>query len=84
MIERWIYSYQAGSMKPETDILKFALRLVAVRPEAALLVDDRKDNLAAAQQLGMDVLLYDNFESVRRGLAARELLQPDWLPNRLD
>jgi len=79
-IERWVYSYQAGSMKPESGILRLALQHLAVHPEDALLIDDRVENLVAARSLGMDGLHYDNFESVRRGLAARGLLGPGWLP----
>jgi len=79
-IERWVTSYQAGSMKPEIGILRLALQHLAVHAEDALLVDDREENLVAARSLGMDGLHYDNFESVRRGLAARGLLGPGWLP----
>jgi len=82
VVERWVYSYQAGCLKPHSGIFELALRHLGVRAEETLLVDDRQDNLAAARELGMDGLHYDSFETLRRGMAERGLIEPGWLPGQ--
>lgn len=80
VVERWVYSYQAGCLKPEPGIFELALQHLSVRAEQTLLVDDREENLAAARELGMEGLHYDSFETLRRGMAVRGLIEPGWLP----
>jgi len=80
VIERWICSFEAGSLKPDTGILRMALRELNVAAEHALLIDDRRENLLAAQSLGMDGLHCSDFESLRTGLVERGLLDSEWRP----
>jgi len=80
-ITRWFYSYQCGSMKPEPQIFLVALQELGVPAEEAVLIDDRSENVAAAQQLGMDTIHYTSFESVCTALAERDLIPADWLPS---
>ena len=80
-ITRWFYSYQCGSMKPESQIFLVALQGLGVPAEETVLIDARPENIAAAQRLGMDTIHYTSFESVCEGLAARELIPANWLPS---
>jgi len=80
VIEHWICSFEAGSLKPDTGILRLALRELNVAAERALLIDDRPENLLAARSLGMDGLHCEGFESLRVGLVERGLLDGDWRP----
>ena len=79
-ISRWFYSYQCGSLKPQAAIYRFALDGLATEPQSALLIDDRADNIAAAQTLGIDTIHYTSFAEVCQALLERELLPPDWTP----
>jgi putative hydrolase of the HAD superfamily len=78
-ISRWFYSYQCGSMKPEPRIFEVTLQTLGVSAEEALLIDDREENIAAAQRLGMETIHYTSFESVCEGLAGRDLIPANWL-----
>jgi FMN phosphatase YigB (HAD superfamily) len=79
-ITRWFYSYQCGSMKPESRIFEFALQELGVAAEETVLIDDRDENIAAAQRLGMDTIHYTSFEAVCEELVDRELIPARWLP----
>lgn len=52
-VHHWIASYQVGLRKPEPAIYELALRQAEVSPAAAVYVDDRHENVAVAQQLGL-------------------------------
>ncbi len=73
LVTRWIFSFDVGAMKPEPEILQFALKTMGVRNIEALLLDDRAENVAAALALGMDAIRFESpaqaeAELRRRGL----------------
>jgi HAD superfamily hydrolase (TIGR01509 family) len=74
IIEHWTYSFDTRSMKPEPEILNYALNKLGVAGSQALLVDDRRDNLATAATLGMDTVYFENIAQVRQALFQRGLL----------
>ena len=65
--------------KPDPAIYQHTLEQLDVRPDEALFLDDRKENVAAARSLGIDAIVFENpaqlhAELESRGLA--ELLPP--------
>ncbi len=57
--EHMVISGEVGLRKPEPGIYALALQSLGVSAPESLFVDDMEENLAAAQQIGMDVLLID-------------------------
>ncbi len=53
------YSFQLGMRKPETEIYKYVLSDAAITAEHTLFIDDKKENIEAARQLGFSVKLHD-------------------------
>ena len=60
-----INSYQVGFKKPDKKIFQIALERSASRPGETLFIDDSKENIVAAKKLGMEVILFENFEQFR-------------------
>lgn len=54
-----------GVMKPNPAIYRLALQLAHVRPEEAMLVDDRAQNAGAARSVGMHAVRYENAGQLR-------------------
>lgn len=54
-----IDSSQTGLVKPEPAIYKLAAEKAGVSPEHLLLIDDTRENVAAAEDLGWHVLWFD-------------------------
>ena len=54
-----IDSSQTGLVKPEPAIYKLAAEKAGVSPEHILLIDDTRENVAAAEDLGWHVLWFD-------------------------
>ncbi|HKW39908.1 MAG TPA: HAD-IA family hydrolase [Gemmatimonadales bacterium] len=59
-----------GVLKPARQIFERALVMSQAEPAAAVFVDDREPNLAAARLLGMHAILYHDAVRLRRDLAA--------------
>lgn len=46
--------------KPDEKAFKFVLKKLKVKPEEAIFVDDKQENLDAARNLGMQIILFQN------------------------
>jgi FMN phosphatase YigB (HAD superfamily) len=54
-----IYSYKAGMLKPEPRIFEVAIAQFGVDPARTLYIDDLAPNVAAAEGVGLQGLVYD-------------------------
>ena len=54
IIKGAVFSYEVGCMKPDRRIYRIALDMVNLNPESVLFVDDREENVEAAEDLGID------------------------------
>jgi len=54
--ETRIYSHLAGLEKPSPEIYHLALRSLGVSAEESLFIDDKEENVAAAERLGMSTI----------------------------
>ena len=66
------YSCRLGSKKPEQDYFHAILRSLPIAPESLLFIDDREQNVAAAQSVGIHGVEYDMKEGVE---ALRDILK---------
>ena len=65
-----IVSAEVGLVKPDPRIYEMAAERLGVSLNECVFVDDRQLFLDAGQNLGMKVILYQDFKSLRRDLAA--------------
>lgn len=54
-----VFSYKAGSLKPEPHIYRVAIEQFGVEPARTLYIDDLEENVAAAERAGLRGLIYD-------------------------
>ena len=52
-VQDWIFSFQAGALKPDPAVFRYALERLGVDAREAAFVDDRSGNVAAARALGL-------------------------------
>ena len=72
-VERWVFSFEHGEMKPNDGLFLRAAEALKLRPEQTLLVDDRADNCEAARALGLDTIRFESWDEVKRQLTVRGL-----------
>ena len=56
--DEYVLSFQVGSVKPDPPIYRAALEKADSSPQEALFVDDRIENIEAAEKLGMRGVLF--------------------------
>ncbi len=56
--DEYVLSYQVGSVKPDPPIYHAALEKTNSNPQEVLFVDDRIENIEAAEKLGMGGILF--------------------------
>ncbi len=59
-----------GMAKPNPSMYRAGLDLAGVRPEQAVMIDDRAQNAEAARSVGMHAIQYQNVEQLRLALEA--------------
>ena len=67
-------SIEVGMRKPEEGIYKLLLSETGLRPEECLFIDDKPINVGAAQKLGFQGFVYNNFNSLKEYLIKNNLL----------
>ena len=71
-----LVSGEARLAKPDPAIFDLAIRRFAIDPQAALFIDDRADNVAAAEAAGFIGHMFEGAEGLRARLAELGLIQP--------
>lgn len=54
--------------KPNDDIYLFALDKLKRKPEETMFIDDNKENIKAAEKLGINAILFTNLENLKKDL----------------
>jgi HAD superfamily hydrolase (TIGR01509 family) len=67
-IDEQILSCEVGLIKPDPAIFYLTAERVGVRPEEALLVDDREANIESARGTGMAGIRFQNLGQLRQEL----------------
>ena len=57
-------SYELGSKKPETVFFTKAIELFGIRAEQAVFIDDLDENVTAAKGIGINAILFTDFDSL--------------------
>ncbi len=65
-----IYSFMVGSMKPEPAIYEYAIPKSGLRPEEILFIDDLEVNVQAARDLGLNAIVYHDYDGLRSEVSA--------------
>ncbi len=68
-----VWSYEVKVAKPDRAIYEYLLAKLAVKPEEALFLDDKPENIAAAHALGMQGIVFSNVSKLREDLIAAGL-----------
>jgi putative hydrolase of the HAD superfamily len=66
-----IFSCVENTVKPEKEIYKIALEKLGLQPEEAILIDDKSENIQAAQQLKMHGIVFKNIDQVKKELSEK-------------
>lgn len=59
-----IFSCEVGIAKPDAEIYIHTLEKLAIKPEEAIFIDDKKENIDAAEKLGIHGVLFDTADRV--------------------
>ena len=65
LFDDFIFSYEVGMTKPDTQIFALAAQRLGVSPAACILIDDVEYYCAIARQFGLQAVLYKNFAQTR-------------------
>ncbi|MBO4873308.1 MAG: HAD family phosphatase [Lachnospiraceae bacterium] len=68
-----LISYEVQLLKPEKEIYEALCARFAIRPEESVFLDDRPENVEAAERLGFSGIVFSDYESARQKL--EKLLQ---------
>ncbi len=63
-----IISCYHGIIKPDTGIYEIALKEMNVKPEQAVFIDDRQENIDTANKIGISGIFFENSSQVRKQL----------------
>jgi putative hydrolase of the HAD superfamily len=76
------WSCELGIAKPDPAIYHLTCDKLGVAPAEALFLDDKIENVRAAEQLGLQALQFRSIQQLHTDLAARNLLDklPDPVP----
>jgi putative hydrolase of the HAD superfamily len=68
MFDIKIYSCDIGMIKPYADIYMYTLDKMGVKPEEAVMIDDKEININGAKELGMKTILFKNAKQLKKEL----------------
>lgn len=63
-----VTSYGSKKAKPDIEIFKEIVEKMSVKPEECVYIDDMEKNVAPAEKLGMKMLLFKDFEQMKKEL----------------
>lgn len=76
-VESSFFSCDLGTRKPDVGIYEAVLRDVGVAAEEILFVDDRPENCAGAERVGMQALHFSDIPGLRAELTRNAVLRAD-------
>ena len=68
-----VWSYQLLMAKPDPAIYRHTLAKLGTEPEETLFIDDKSENIAAAQELGIHAIQFSTADKLRMDLIATGL-----------
>lgn len=61
-----VFSYTVGLIKPDPAIYRCLCDRYSLTPSSCVFIDDLEDNLKAAESLGFNTILFDNYENAKK------------------
>lgn len=58
-----VFSFQVGAIKPEPEIYRTLLERFSIKAEESVFLDDKKENLLAAEQFGINTIRFTTYEN---------------------
>jgi len=74
LVDGAIYSYDVGCRKPEKKIYQLACEAAKEAPESCVFIDDLKDNITGANQVGLHGIHYKNTLELKEELKVLNIL----------
>lgn len=68
LFDKYIVSYEVGFMKPHPRIYEAALEEAGTKPEESVFIDDREENIIAAEKLGLQTILLNPDTNLKHAL----------------
>jgi putative hydrolase of the HAD superfamily len=68
-----VWSFQLRVAKPDPEIYRYVLRKLGTKPEETLFIDDKRENVAAADDMGMKGIVFTTVDQLRADLIANRL-----------
>jgi len=59
-----VFSCAEGFVKPDLQIYRILIKKLNLLPENIVFIDDKKENVQSAQQLGMNALVFRNYDQL--------------------
>jgi putative hydrolase of the HAD superfamily len=69
-----LLSFEIGSEKPDLEAYEILLKELSLPAKEVVFIDDRFENIEAAQKLGIDAILFESVEQIRGELERRGAL----------
>ncbi len=63
-----LYSFENGISKPDRGAYEGILKRLGAKPQDCLFIDDKEENLLAAEKIGIKTILFKNAEQLKRDL----------------
>ncbi|MCR4604522.1 MAG: HAD family phosphatase [Eubacterium sp.] len=67
-VDGYIISAKVGLAKPDQKIYLMLMDRYRLKPEECIFIDDREDNLAPAEKLGLQTILFESYEDLIKKL----------------
>jgi len=61
-----VYSCDVGKVKPEKEIFELILQKLRTKAEETIFIDNHDRNIEAAQQIGMQTVLFENLDQMKQ------------------
>jgi len=74
LFDEVLSSCEAGLMKPDLRFFEMMVEKLKIRPEDCLFIDDSQKNVEAAAKLGMQVIRFENYQSLKKELGERGII----------
>lgn len=68
LFDEVVISSRLGVVKPDPRIFEYALDKLAVEPHEAVYIDDLQRHVGSAKELGMETVLYQDFQQAKQEL----------------
>ncbi|MEQ8170778.1 MAG: HAD-IA family hydrolase, partial [Candidatus Eremiobacterota bacterium] len=75
MFDTVIFSCRVRSVKPDPEIYRMCLSELDLKPEDCLFIDDSGKNIAGAQKVGLNTILYKSFDNFKELLEENYILK---------